>query len=125
MADDIESQSNIESGHDGPPTDSGYVSATKTIGHNEQESTALLGEDARTIYSDTSSVLGPDREQYLTGLADDLYSKVLSEQEDDEIAKQVCAVLPGLLKAFALKMGHDAPSQMHRDIMAFVHKSRE
>ncbi|KAE8414363.1 hypothetical protein BDV36DRAFT_299097 [Aspergillus pseudocaelatus] len=62
---------------------------------------------------------------YMSELAEDLFTKVVSWQPDAQTMERISEALPELLKAFALKVGHTAPSQMHRDIMAFIHKNRD
>lgn len=39
--------------------------------------------------------------------------------------ERILEILPELLKAFAIKFGCNAPSQIHRDVMFFVHKYRK
>ncbi|KAK6502518.1 hypothetical protein TWF506_003099 [Arthrobotrys conoides] len=81
-------------------------------------------DDAATVYSDASSVAVSAKEHYISELADALFREVLGDQLDSKILERVSVALPELLKAFALKIGYNAPSQMHRDIMLFVHKNR-
>ncbi|KAL2824352.1 hypothetical protein BDW59DRAFT_162455 [Aspergillus cavernicola] len=95
------------------PSDSGYASA----GQNKVE-------QARTVYSDASSRSTLEKESYISELAEDLFVKALSSQFDAQSLERISEVLPELLKAFALKVGHNAPSQMHRDVMYFIHKNR-
>lgn len=64
------------------PTDSGYSStAPKTEpAHNVQEGDFTDSNDARTIYSDTSSLSESRKESYISEMANDLFSKTLSEE---------------------------------------------
>ncbi|KAF3258160.1 hypothetical protein TWF217_005852 [Orbilia oligospora] len=67
-------------------------------------------DDVETVYSETSSFATSEKENYISELAAVLFHEI---------------PLPELLKAFTLKVGYNAPGQMHRDIMFFVHKHRE
>ncbi|RYP19648.1 hypothetical protein DL765_003241 [Monosporascus sp. GIB2] len=143
---------NIEAVQPGPPTDSGYASATHDkyghtqstgdvefrppidgvhasamnntfeVAYNQQDSKS---DDVGTVYSDASSLPAlAAEESYISELADDLFKRVCSGQSDGQVMEKISGILPKLLKAFALKVGHNALSQMHRDIMYFVHKHR-
>ena len=81
-------------------------------------------EDNRTVYSDASSLADLKYESYISEFADDLFSKFRYETFDNQTMQRISGVLTELLKAFALRVGHNAPSQMHRDVMFFVHKYR-
>lgn len=107
-----------------PTTDSGYASATNDKFKGAQDLEDLESDDARTVYSDASSLPALEKDIYISELADDLFSKIGSEQLDGQTTERISGILPELLKAFALKIGHNAPTQMHRDIMFFVHKYR-
>ncbi|RYP03601.1 hypothetical protein DL764_005031 [Monosporascus ibericus] len=126
----------------GPPTDSGY--ATATHGKSEQvqsnedsqrkhttqgacDQDNLESDNARTEYSVESSHLASEREAYISELADDLISKVCRDQPQGTGQKRpierISEMFPELMRAFALKIGH-SEDQKHRDIMVFVHKHR-
>ncbi|KAF3922928.1 hypothetical protein ABW20_dc0101051 [Dactylellina cionopaga] len=81
-------------------------------------------DDAKTIYSDASSVATLVKEHYISELADALFHEIRTDQPDSKTLERISIALPELLKAFALKVGYNASSQMHRDIMFFVHKYR-
>ncbi|KAI0439912.1 hypothetical protein F4803DRAFT_529423 [Xylaria telfairii] len=119
----------------GALTDSGYASATytKEMGQVHPVQARLQttqdpkdhdNEDTATIYSDTSSLAFSQQENYLIALADDLYDKVSYWNPDFNAKERISAVLPDLLKDFALKIGHNAKTQIQRDVMAYVHKYR-
>lgn len=97
------------------PTDDGYASA---MSRNPES------DDIGTVYSDVSSLSTLEKEKYISELADDLFDKVRSQQPDQHTMERISENLPALLKAFALKVSHDAPSQIHRDVMFFVHMYR-
>ncbi|KAF3237705.1 hypothetical protein TWF192_010814 [Orbilia oligospora] len=130
--------------HTEPPqaTDSGYASMMhydcgepETTGPNVYEclSTSIVSlsiedapelDDSETVYSETSSVATSTKQLYISELADALFREACPDQPCDEALERISRDLPDLLKAFALKIGCNAPSQMHRDVMFFVHKNR-
>ncbi|EGX53749.1 hypothetical protein AOL_s00004g408 [Orbilia oligospora ATCC 24927] len=130
--------------HTEPPqaTDSGYASMThydcgepETTEPNVYEclSTSIVSlsiedaldfDDTETVYSDTSSVATSTKQLYISELADALFREACPDQPCNEALERISRDLPDLLKAFALKIGCNAPSQMHRDVMFFVHKNR-
>ena len=81
---------------------------------------------AETIYSASeNSALSPPRHRgYITELAAELFGTVKYFQLDRETLERISKMLPELLRAFALKLGHKAQTQMHRDVSFFVHKYR-
>jgi len=81
---------------------------------------------AETIYSasETSSLLPPRDKGYITELAAELFGIVKSCESDMETLGRISEMLPDLLRAFALKLGHKAQTPMHRDVSFFVHKYR-
>ncbi|KAM5519714.1 PFS domain-containing protein [Fusarium oxysporum f. sp. phaseoli] len=118
--------------------DSAYASAsfTNRSGKNPYDDTgveeSLHGpdgysvDDSATEYSDVSSTTFSRKRLYISELATDLYNRVSSASSNTGQSAQVSIsdTLPNLLKAFALKIGYCATSQMHRDVMAFVHRHR-
>ncbi|EHK16148.1 uncharacterized protein TRIVIDRAFT_132203, partial [Trichoderma virens Gv29-8] len=88
-----------------------------------QEPAEQDADDAATEYSNASTTFSRQK-SYIRELANDLFSKISLLNADESTVRRVSAILPELLKAFALKVGHDAPTQQHRDVMAFVHKHR-
>lgn len=112
-----------------PYSDSGYASTTydklKRF-ESTQNPNDLECDDVGTIYSDVSTLgeASMRKESYISELADDLFSKIYSEQPDGQIMERISGILPEYLKDFALKVGYNAPTQMHLDVMFFVHKYR-
>ncbi|KAF5635881.1 nucleoside phosphorylase [Fusarium sp. NRRL 52700] len=118
--------------------DSAYASASwvesnsKNTNDGRAVDYSLLGldhpaiEDSVTEYSDIPSTTFSRKRLYIRELATDLYDRVGSVAIDAIRNHQVdiSASLQGLLKAFALKIGYRATTQMHRDVMAFVHRHR-
>ncbi|XXG93933.1 hypothetical protein Hte_000183 [Hypoxylon texense] len=58
-------------------------------------------------------------------LVQDLLNKVGAKCLDSQTVKRLSSILPTLLKAVALNLGHEASSQTLRDVMVFVHEHRE
>ncbi|RBR21139.1 hypothetical protein FVER53590_10655 [Fusarium verticillioides] len=119
-------------------TDSAYASASLTNSNdkNTNDDPAVdeslqgldqpINDDSATEYSDVSSTAFSRKQLYIQELAQDLYYSVSFAAVDlgKNQPVDISATLPCLLKAFALKIGHGATTQMHRDVMAFVHKHR-
>ena len=82
---------------------------------------------APTAYSasETSTLPLPRNEEYISQLALDLFNSIKSYESDRNTLERISDKLPDLLRAFALKIGHKAQSQMHRDISFFVYKHRK
>ncbi|CAG9982282.1 unnamed protein product [Clonostachys byssicola] len=121
-----------------PPTDSGYAS-TNPIARGfeslkKQESQApapsreeLASDDAddtATQYSNLSSFSISRSHKLIWELASDLFNKLNLCNANEATRQRVSAIMPELLKSFAFRIGYRAPSQMHRDIMSFVHRNR-
>ncbi|CAI6099737.1 unnamed protein product [Clonostachys chloroleuca] len=121
-----------------PPTDSGYASTNPTgrgfESLKKQDSQApapsleeLASDDAddtATQYSSFSSFSFSGSHDLIWELANDLFNKLNLSITNKAMRERVSANLPELLKAFALRIGYRASSQMHRDIMSFVHRNR-
>lgn len=119
-----------------PPTDSGYGSTyaaeSKTgvsmehtdIAQSTQEITDQEISDTATQYSDESRTTVSKKQGYIWELANELFKNISSIRADNITQARISNILPELLQAFALKVGYDAKTQMHRDVMAFVHRHR-
>jgi hypothetical protein len=126
---------------DVPLTDSGYKSAPNLDNYpNSQtileksprpfivDSSAIGGsrgdDDAKTIYSIGTTVDPGHARKYIIELCNDMYSK-LRQSIDTTNRSALTIILPELIKAFAIKLCHDAASQtsqMNRETMYFIHK---
>jgi hypothetical protein len=126
---------------DVPLTDSGYKSAPNLDNSpNSQpileksprpfivDSSAIGGsrgdDDAKTIYSIGTTVDPGYARKYIIELCNDMYSK-LRLSIDTTNRSALTIILPELIKAFAIKLCHDAASQtsqMNRETMYFIHK---
>jgi hypothetical protein len=115
-------KAHIKTMDDPPPTDSGYVSMSKIIEDTQGQCTDL--DDVQTVYSESSDVPVSVKEEYISRLAENLLAEVRHGQPDGEIMERTYQVLPTLLKAFALRLGHGTQDLNHRNIMIFVHKHR-
>lgn len=127
---------------EGPFTDSGYASILKTnISRNDpplpdkqqcpavdDKSEVEMGdedtEDAKTLYSAATSIDLPQSQQYITELCGDIFSK-LENHFDSTNWNTLEKALPSLIKAFAVKIGHDSSAQVNQDIMYFIHKQHK
>jgi hypothetical protein len=129
----------------GPPTDSGYESTTRDKFEQAQNvrsegQTQIAQDFQRPITMDTKEIASDDTiteysyastlpvwkfQGYIWELADGLVNYVRSSQCDALAIERMFRILPELLKTFSLKIGHNAPTQMHRDVMFFIHKYRK
>ncbi|KAF5985426.1 nucleoside phosphorylase [Fusarium bulbicola] len=119
-------------------TDSAYASASLINGNNKNTNDGpavgeslqgpehLVIDDSATEYSDVSCTTFSRKQLYIQELAKDLHEKVgfCAADLSKDHRVDISATLPCLLKAFALKIGYCATTQMHRDVMAFVHRHR-
>ena len=80
--------------------------------------------DNKTDYSVESSTQSGTRRMYIETFAGDLLEKAKINKMDGVSVDRVFKTLPELLRAFAFKIGHEAATQMHRDIMVFIHRHR-
>ncbi|KAJ0420501.1 hypothetical protein BJY00DRAFT_136689 [Aspergillus carlsbadensis] len=109
-------------------SDSGYhstlnpSSAKQNVTSNAEHVAEV--DDTRTEYSEASTVAMQRNEAAVSELADDLFKKVAAQVHDARTMRQIIDILPDVLKAFALRIGYKAPTQIHRDIMFFIHKHR-
>lgn len=94
------------------------------VGQRLAELTPRLTETA-TIYSDTSSLATSRQDDYISELANDLFSNVKNFHLNIDLKERLSSILPDLLKDFALKLGHEAPTATHLEVMAIVHKHRQ
>jgi hypothetical protein len=123
---------------EGPCTDSGYASIFKTnISRNnpplpdepqctaDDKSNVKMRdedtEDAKTLYSAATTIDLPKSQQYISELCSDILSK-LENHFDSTNWNTLETALPSLIKAFAIKIGHDSSAQINQDIMYFIHK---
>lgn len=81
-------------------------------------------DDEKTIHSEMSSISEPVKENYIAELAEDIARATRPFQPNKDVLERISKALPLLLKAFALSLGHASSSQMHRDVMVFLHKHR-
>ncbi|KAK4210387.1 hypothetical protein QBC37DRAFT_428844, partial [Rhypophila decipiens] len=83
-------------------------------------------EDAETVYTSVSSI-DTEQQGYIAGFCSDLlYSLSVAEANvNPETMTYMEPILAGLLKEFAIKIGHNPPTPLHQEIMYFVRKYRQ
>lgn len=106
------------------PVNEGHASATDNTYEIPQSQEFHESDDASTVYSDVPALPALEIERYKFEFAQELFSKFSNEQLDEQAMERIYEVLPDLLEAFALRVGHNAPTPVHRDIMVFVHRYR-
>ncbi|KAF4335283.1 ankyrin 3 [Fusarium beomiforme] len=106
-----------------PLTDSGYAS-TACVVVNRQKLIEAHADDAATEYSVTSGTDFPEKKQYISKLVDHLATKTRIVKADKKTQSRVSAILPDLLKAFALRIGGQDATSIHRKAMALIYKHR-
>ncbi|KAF6814714.1 hypothetical protein CSOJ01_03937 [Colletotrichum sojae] len=84
---------------------------------NELSETA----DAMTSYSDVTRISPDQHQQYIQSLADAI-SKKLGGLIGADNRQALVNALPDLVKAFAIRIGHENDTQKHRAIMHFAHQ---
>ncbi len=137
-----EEQSRMEVKDDDVPfTDSGYKSAPnlehcpiaqpdlEKSPHPLNVNSSLAREDgddndAKTLYSMGTTVNSGHAQTYIIELSKDIYSKLRQSVHAKDLGV-LLKVLPELVKAFAIKLCYDAPSQVNRKIMHFIHKRHQ
>ncbi|KAK7990856.1 hypothetical protein PG990_015136 [Apiospora arundinis] len=65
----------------------------------------------------------PRLADHMRYLVDHLSSELMAKHLDEAVVLHLGSVMPKLLRAFALGLGQDASSSLHRDVMVFIHKS--
>jgi hypothetical protein len=101
------------------------VETTEMSSANTQETEQQDDDDAKTVYSDTASLSNPIYGKYAAALAQDISNGLGVLGLDPQVIARLSATLPRLLRAFALSIGYQAPSQMHRDVMVFICRHRK
>jgi nucleoside phosphorylase len=100
-------------------TDEGYFSTTTRSGTMKNAEEA---EDSATVYSDFSDMSESKVDNYVSELAADLFFKL---PPDPVTLNRVAGILADRLREFALRVGYQAPTKMHLDVMVFIHKYRQ
>ncbi len=77
-------------------------------------------DDTQTVYSENSLVSNIAHKS-ITHICDDIYAKLrLGAGEIDY--KSLASSLPGIIKAFAIRLGSDRSNGLNQSIMCFIHK---
>lgn len=103
--------------------DSAFVGSEERTDKQGMRDSGLYRAETRYSVSETST-LPPRDERFIDELAADLFGTVKSYESNRETLERISEVLPDLLRAFALKLGHKAQTPTHRDVSYFVHKYR-
>jgi tetratricopeptide (TPR) repeat protein len=103
------------------PSIPGYQSANSD---EQTVPTGLYAAPTRYAPSEIDSQPGPKDRNCITELAAALFSKMTTSDVDIKTLQRISQLLPDLLRTFALKVGYQGPTQMHRDVMHFVYKYR-
>ncbi|PGH14217.1 hypothetical protein AJ79_03190 [Helicocarpus griseus UAMH5409] len=104
---------------DSPPQEGNLVRTQQVEEFSESfdASRRMSSEEVASTMDPASNDPPSEIKKYISDLADDLLGKIRSEQSDNTTMREIFGILPRLLEGFALKIGHNAPSQMHRDVM--------
>lgn len=87
-------------------------------------STDAEAQETRTIFSDAASLCQhPDVDQYITAFANELACYIPPELDASDPSK-ISPVLDHLLKAFAVRLGHESPGPLQRQLMYLVYRFR-
>ena len=80
--------------------------------------------DTKTVYSAATTIGLTRTQNYITDLCSDIYCEI-RQYFDAKLWSTISRALPGLIKAFAIKIGYDSSAQVNREIMYFIHKRHE
>ncbi|RFN43187.1 hypothetical protein FIE12Z_12589 [Fusarium flagelliforme] len=106
-----------------PQTDSGYVSTAANV-IRDKDFVADCVDDTSTEYSTTSSMNFLEADTYIEKFARHLAKYTSGLTAEKETQTRISTILPSLLKAFALQVGHQTHTPFSRTVMAFVHMYR-
>ncbi|EAW09016.1 Pfs domain protein [Aspergillus clavatus NRRL 1] len=91
---------------------------------NSENSKATESIELGSIYSEISGVSADRKEIFISELAEELANVIQPYQPSEDARQRISQLLPELLRGFAFRFGRNASSQMHRDVMVFIHKHR-
>lgn len=101
------------------------VSNNDALGTTAPENPVENNDDTRTLYSDGASFSDSTVDRYARALADDIAQRLSHRTTLTlQAVEKIVNALPWLLQVLALKLGSEATSQMHLDVMVFIHKYR-
>lgn len=108
------------------PTDSGYATGSygqsnQLHGQGDPHETPNEDSDNRTIFS------GTDRgdQGYVSELADAIFQAVKLSQFDTRKMERISEMLPGLLRAFSLRLGSEPSDPMQAEAAYWIRKYRQ
>jgi len=98
------------------------LDATETRGYGIEEGYG----DNETNYSAASSTKAARKETYISELVEDLSKSIPTTAgvDDNAAMERFYSALPGILKSFARKIGHQGHCRESRDVMVFVSENR-
>jgi hypothetical protein len=132
----------ISTSDDVPFTDSGYSSLRNNLNHPSNipsslekpqclastEQSISINDvdrgDAKTSYSAATTVGPVHAQHYIAELCADINDK-LRQCFDNKLWGTLSRALPVLIKAFAIRIGHDSSAQVNQEIMYFLHRRHE
>lgn len=89
-----------------------------------EENTAYC-DDMDTVYTDRNMVDEITADSHILRLAQDLFQQIKADSLTNSMVDAATIKLPELLQAFAVNLGYKSLTQMHRDVMAFIHMNRK
>ncbi|KAJ5281489.1 hypothetical protein N7478_006861 [Penicillium angulare] len=104
-----------------------YASETSNrarLKERQYETDDRSDRDAESVYTAGPDIHPQRREAYIVVFADELLSRALPEEIDEDLIGSLCAALPKLLKIFATMVGAADTKQIHRELMVFIRKHR-
>lgn len=110
-------------GFDAVPIDLVHTSSMLRLHEREVISSKSIFEEWEPVSGVTNNQY-PMKQAFIEKLANELFKTTEPLYADERTQARASKVLPELLIAFALRIGHNAKTQMHRTVMAFVYKHR-
>ncbi|KAJ5100617.1 purine and uridine phosphorylase [Penicillium angulare] len=80
--------------------------------------------DAQSIYTVEPKISRVKHKDFISKVANDLFEKVILEENAHRTPEIIQGVVPRLLKGFALRAGQSDSTQMQRDLMVFIRRHR-
>jgi hypothetical protein len=104
------------------------LSTTPNLSSGEQNAAQVSNriqqgaEIAQTEYPDDLSISIERLDGRINDFVTEPFDRIGKEALESDVFQSVVALLPDLLKQYALKVGYEAESQAHRDMMFLVYK---
>jgi hypothetical protein len=104
--------------------DAQYLQPTDIVEGRTTSPEDFKWTETNSVYTDGPDIHISKKEAYISSFGEDLFNQALTNQPNEESLQRIFAVLPELLKIFALKVGNSGPTQIHRDVMVFIRRHR-